>query len=80
MLDEVWQRQLPSFLTMVCKAAELPWIHAQLPGHLDLRMTEMIPLSSVYPNLQILWNPFLRHGCAPYRNQLGSMKKEGAMI
>src|ERR1700730_6395768 len=53
---------------MVCKAAELPWIHVQLPGHLDLRMTEVVPLSNVYPNLQILWNPFLRHGCAPYRN------------
>ena len=66
MLDEVWERQLPSFLAMVCKAAELPWIHPQLPGHLDLRMTEVVPLSSVYPHLQILRNAFLRHVVLPY--------------
>lgn len=38
-------------------------------------MTEVVPLSSVYPNLQILWNLFLRHGCAPYLNQLGPAKR-----
>jgi hypothetical protein len=69
MLDELWQRHLPSFLAMVCQSAEFLRIHTQFPGHLDLRITEMVPLSSVYPNLQVLWNPFLRHVVLPYLEQ-----------
>jgi len=70
MLDELWQRQLPSFLAMVRQFAELLWIHPQLPGHLDVPMTEVEPLSSIYPNLQSLRNARLRHVCSPFRDQL----------
>ena len=46
---------------MVCEAAKFLWIHAQLSGHLDVRMTEVVLLSSIYPDLQIFGNALLRH-------------------
>jgi hypothetical protein len=35
-----------------------------------VRMTEVEPLSSIYPNLQSLRHARLRHVCSPFRDQL----------
>jgi hypothetical protein len=45
---------------MIVEFAEFLRIHPQFSGHLNLGVTQVMSLSSVNPNLQILWNAILR--------------------
>jgi hypothetical protein len=42
--NENRQRRLPWFLAMIVDPAELPWIHSELAGHLDMCLRETVSL------------------------------------
>ena len=42
-LYEDWQRRFPELLLVICDFAELLWVHAELSGHLDVGMGNMVP-------------------------------------
>ena len=62
LLNELGQRGFPPFLMLVRQLPEVSWIQAQLPGHLNLGMAQMILLSSVNPNLEFVRYVLFLHG------------------
>ena len=54
MPDVLPERHLPWLLVVVVLLAEPFRIHPQLSSHLDLGMTEVMPLASIYPGLHLL--------------------------
>jgi hypothetical protein len=63
MLNEIRQRRFPFLLPVVVDLPELLRVHPEFSRHLNLGVSEMMPLSRLNPNLQI--SDFGRHLVAP---------------
>src|SRR5688500_6577780 len=56
MINKHRQRRLPSLLTVIVKAAEFLWVHAELTSHLNMSMAQPVLLPCVKPWLQLLFD------------------------